>query len=120
MNSSIDSIWRLKMEKLMVRVKCKEVGLEKLIRFPIKKDEYGLAFPEELGFIPPKGTKITFSNFDVPEWNGIYKVKKVNGQIDLVPGNKNYEKDEAEVKFLDTYELELKKITSVLIGEGGE
>lgn len=108
------------MNYVMVRVKCKKVGLEKLLRFPRRPDKHGLAFPEELGHVPPKGTTLTFSGFDVPEWNGIYKVKKVYGRISLVPGNKNYDKDEAEVKFLDVYELELKKITSVLIGEGGK
>lgn len=94
---------------LIVKVKCKKVGLEKLLRFPRKETNEGLKFPEELGFVPPKGTIITFTDFSVPKWNGVYRVKKVSGRIDVIPGERIYE-EEAEVKFLHIYEVELKKI----------
>lgn len=99
------------MDKIRIKLKCEEVGLEKLLLFQRKRIPHmpeGVAFPENLGFIPPKGTTLTLKGFG-PKLNGVYKVKKIKGNIDVMPGDKNYG-DEVEVQFLDDYVIELKKI----------
>ncbi len=93
------------MKLIRVKLRCKKAGLEKLVKIP-RHESKGV--PLDLGYIPPKGTTITLEGFNTTEWNGQYKVINVEGDLKVGPAK---HKDEAEVRYIEDYIVDLKKIS---------
>lgn len=92
------------MNNLRIKVRCKKVNLETEIMLSDSRD----CFPESLGFIPPLGTTLTFQGFKNPEWNGVYKVINVEGNMDMEPSGKYG--GVAVVRFSPDYIVNLEKV----------